>query len=773
MEHLDSFILDLALILAASSIITVLFKKIKQPVVLGYIVAGFLISPNFDWLPTVISSENITLWADIGIVFLMFGIGLEFNLHKVAEVGGGAIITAGVVISAMVTIGYTLGQLMGWSIMDSVFLGCMISMSSTMIVIKAYEEMGLKRRRFATLVVGALVIEDMAGIFMMIILTTISVTQNFSGGALALELTQLILILIVVLILGIYFIPSLLKRIINLLSDEMLLLFSLAVCLGMVVLSVGIGFSEALGAFLAGSILAGTVQAERIERLVQPIKDLFGAVFFVSVGMMIVPRMLVDYWLQILIVTIVVIVGQMLFSSIGCLISGQTLKTSVRVGCSMCQVGEFSFILATLGTSLGVISDYLYPIIVCVSVITAFTTPIFIKNGEKAYFAINNIIPEKLSKKLGSYTSQENAASSLDNDWKNFLANRAVKLLIGIAGMLGVTMLFTTIVESYVYASLPLDSDIANIILALLSIACMLPFAYIMCQRKGRTFIKLWYKSNFNKPPLVAIWAFSVFIAGVFITIMLRRYIFTIPILVDGIIAVALVLIFMRVPILGGRISRMETRFFVNFNERIIEHEKAEMKTRSNKMWVDEKMRLVEYELTDNTGKQFVRDMISNKVYGCMIVSIFRSQQELINLPKANTPLQNGDILTVIGTEEGTAAYLKSLQKNHNIKETKNGSRSLKEYLYYQMFDDDILLENQLMCCALKPLKRPDFMCGKSVKDSKFISKYDGYMIAIERQGLQILSPDRSEILQEGDIIWCLGTQKMVSKLQEDDILMM
>ena len=773
MEHLDSFILDLALILAASSIITVIFKKLKQPVVLGYIVAGFLISPNFEWLPTVISSDSISLWADIGIVFLMFGIGLEFNLHKVAEVGGGAIIIAGTVIAAMVTLGYTAGQLMGWSTMDSVFLGCMISMSSTMIVIKAYEEMGLKRRRFATLVIGALVIEDMAGIFMMIILTTISVTRNFSGKDLAVELSQLIFILIAVLVIGIYIIPSLLKRIIGLLSDEMLLLFSLAVCLVMVVFSVYIGFSEALGAFLAGSILAGTVQAERVEHLVQPIKDLFGAIFFVSVGMMIVPEMLVKYWAQILIISLLVIIGQMLFSCIGSLISGQALKTAVRVGCSMCQVGEFSFILATLGASLGVISDFLYPIIVCVSIITAFTTPIFIGSGEKIYFFVNKIIPKKISSKIGQYTSQDKGASEFDSDWKKFLSNRAVKIIVGIAGMLGITLLFTTIVEPYVYESLDLHSGVARAVLAVLAIACMLPFAYVMCRRRGRTFLKLWYKSNFNKLPLIAIWAISVFIAVVFITVILRRYIFSIPILVDAIIAVLLVLIFMRVPVLGGRISRMETRFFVNFNERIIAHEKAEMKTKSDKMWIDEKMRLVEYKVIDNTGKQFVKDMISNKAFGCMIVSIFRSQQELINLPKANTPLHNGDILTVIGSEEGILAYSKSLQKSHNIKETKNGSRSLKEYLYYQMFDDDILLENQLMCCALKPLKRGDFMCGKSVKDSKFISKYDGYMIAIERQGLQIISPDRSEILQEGDIIWCLGTQKMVGRLQDDDVLML
>lgn len=772
MEQLDSLVLDLALILVVAGFVTIIFRKIKQPVVLGYIVAGFLISPNFEWLPTVIDIQDIETWASIGIVFLMFGIGLEFNLHKVVEVGGGAIITALVVIAGMITVGYSIGQAMGWSSMNSVFLGCMISMSSTMIVIKAYEELGLKRRSFAGIVIGALVIEDLAGIFMMIILTTISVSKNFSGSELFSELGMLLLLLIVMLCLGIFLIPSILKKVEKLLSDELLLFFALGTCLLMVVLSVFIGFSEALGAFLAGSILAGTTQAERIEHLVQPIKDLFGGIFFVSVGMMIVPSMLVTYWLQILIITVVVIFCQMLFSCIGCLASGQALKTAVRVGCSMCQVGEFSFILATLGSSLGVTDDFLYPIIVCVSVITAFTTPIFIKNGENVYLALKKILPQKLQDKIYHYTSQSKGVAVIDKDWKNFLIKKALKVLIGVAGMTTTYYLITSYMEPAILV--PGEKDLgANIILALAALICMAPFIFIMCSRKGRDFLKLWYKTDFNKLPLIAIWLLTIFLSTVFVTIVMNRYLLMIPLIVDILVAVVLVVLMVRLPILSGNFRKLETRFFVNLNERIIARDMLERKTKSDQMWVDEKMHLIEYQLVETTGKEYIRDLIANKAFGCMIVSIFRNAEDLTNFPKADAELKPGDILTVIGSEEGIDAYTSLLKKEHRIKDPKNGKRTLKEYLYFQMFDDDIKPENQLMCCALKPLERGQYMCGRTVKDSRFIAKYGGYMIAIERQGIQILSPDKDERFQEGDIVWCLGTQTMVELLEKEELLML
>ena len=394
--ELDYLIKDLALIFIVASIVTILFKKLNQPVVLGYIVAGFLISPNFTYLPTVIESEDIHVWANIGVVFLMFALGLEFSFKKLATVGGSAFITAMTVMGSMILIGGGIGSLLGWEKMDCIFLGGMLSMSSTMIILKAYEEYRLKQEKFAQLVLGTLVIEDIAGIFMMIILSTISVSQSVSGLAVFQELGILFIELAIWLMLGIYLIPSLLKKIRLLANDEMMLVVSVGICMGMVVIANLIGFSSALGAFMAGSILAGTVQSVRIERIIMPLKDMFGAIFFVAVGMLIDPKLLVEYIGPILIITVVTILGQMTFATLGILLSGQSLHTAVRGGFSMVQIGEFSFIVATLGMSLGVISDFLYPVVVCVSVITSFTTPIFINNSEKVYRFINGKLPSGL-----------------------------------------------------------------------------------------------------------------------------------------------------------------------------------------------------------------------------------------------------------------------------------------------------------------------------------------------------------------------------------------
>ena len=394
--ELDYLKKDLALIFIVASIVTILFKKLNQPVVLGYIVAGFLISPNFTYLPTVIESEDIHVWANIGVVFLMFALGLEFSFKKLATVGGSAFVTAMTVMGSMILIGGGVGSLLGWGKMDCIFLGGMLSMSSTMIILKAYEEYRLKQEKFAQLVLGTLVIEDIAGIFMMIILSTISVSQSVSGLAVFQELGILFIELAIWLMLGIYLIPSLLKKIRLLANDEMMLVVSVGICMGMVVIANLIGFSSALGAFMAGSILAGTVQSVRIERIIMPLKDMFGAIFFVAVGMLIDPKLLVEYIGPILIITVVTILGQMTFATLGILLSGQSLHTAVRGGFSMVQIGEFSFIVATLGMSLGVISDFLYPVVVCVSVITSFTTPIFINNSEKVYRFLNGKLPSGL-----------------------------------------------------------------------------------------------------------------------------------------------------------------------------------------------------------------------------------------------------------------------------------------------------------------------------------------------------------------------------------------
>ena len=400
--HIPALISDLAVMLITAGLITILFKKINQPLVLGYILAGFLISTYFPFFPTVVDTENIETWSEIGIIFLMFHLGLEFNLHKLARVGSTAIITAIVEVAGILVMGFAAGRLLGFSVMDSIFLGGMLSMSSTTIIIKAFDELNMKKKKFTELVFGTLVIEDIVGIFMMVILSTISVSKNVSGGEVFTSLFVMVLYLVVWLILGIYLLPTFLNKTIKLMNDEMLLIVALGVCFGMVILADILGFSSALGAFLAGSLLAGTVHVERIEHLTKGVKDLFGAIFFLSVGMLVNPETLVNYALPIVVITIVTIAGKLIFSTLGMLLSGQTLANSMMSGFSLAQIGEFAFIIASLGMSLGVTGNYLYPIVVSVSVITTFTTPFFIKGAPKAVSVVEKHLPDKLLVKLQS-----------------------------------------------------------------------------------------------------------------------------------------------------------------------------------------------------------------------------------------------------------------------------------------------------------------------------------------------------------------------------------
>lgn len=439
--HLPDLVSDLAVILLTGGVITVIFKKLNLPLVLGYILAGFLIGPYMPLFFSLADIEAVSTWSEIGIIILMFCLGLEFNLHKLASVGGTAIITALVEVGGMLAMGFAVGQLMGWGTMDSIFLGGMLSMSSTTIIIKAFDELNVRKTDFAQLVFGTLVMEDIAGIFMMIILSTISVSKSISGGALALQLGLLVLYLVLWLVLGIFLLPTLLNKASKLMSDETLLIVSLGICFGMVLLADALGFSSALGAFLAGSLLAGTVHAERVEHLTSGVKDLFGAVFFISVGMMLDPGAVVKYIWPILILTAVTIVGKLLFSSLGVLLSGHTLRQAIYCGCSLAQIGEFAFIIASLGLSLGVIADYIYPIIISVSVITTLTTPFFIKSADRICTGLERLLPQKLVQQLERYTDEEQSVKEQDSDWAVFLRRYVKRTVFYGVLMLGIVIL--------------------------------------------------------------------------------------------------------------------------------------------------------------------------------------------------------------------------------------------------------------------------------------------------------------------------------------------
>lgn len=763
--NLDSLISDLALILIVAAIVTILFKKLKQPVVLGYIVAGFLISPNFTLLPTVVASEDIHVWANIGAVFLMFGLGLEFSFKKIATVGGSAFIIAMTVMGSMILIGTGVGSLMGWEKMDCIFLGGMLSMSSTMIILKAYEEYDLKQKKFAQLVLGTLVIEDIAGIFMLIVLSTISVSQNVSGLMLIRDIGLLMVYLAIWLLAGIYLIPSVLKWVSKLLTDELLLLFSVGLCLGMVVVANYIGFSSALGAFLAGSILAGTVQSARIERIVTPVKDLFGGIFFVSVGMLIEPHLLIEYLVPIAVITVVTILGQMLFSTIGILLSGQSLQTAIQGGFSMVQIGEFSFIVATLGMSLGVISDFLYPVVVCVSVITSFTTPIFIKNAEKVYQLLERVLPNGMKIFIRKNTSEHQIHNDKDKDWYDYIKKVLLRMVLCSVILFLIYWVGTRYLDPVMYYYLKYRGLSDVVCVVAIGIA-MTPFIALMHGTNDALYTKLWLKHRYNRFPLLTLKWLRILIAACFLSLVVRHF-FRIPFVILMLFAVFLSIWIIRSDYIKGKTLNMEMRFLSNFSEKTLEKEKKERGLKGQFKWINESLFVAEFQVTDTSQKKTILDFARDRAFRVTIIRIIRGYK-IMNLPAAMDEVQEGDLLHMMGTMDEIDACTMLLEKEDCIEYTDHEDECLKDYIYSQTFYG-IPKERQLLCCPI-PIDASSEFVKKSIKNSGIRDRYRGNVIGIERGNLPIISPDIDTVIQEGDLIWALGTERMANSLIKGDI---
>lgn len=478
MSQLPTLIADLALILICAGIMTLLFKKLKQPLVLGYVVAGFLASPHMPFTPSVMDSANIKTWADIGVIFLLFALGLEFSFKKIVKVGGSAIIAACTIIFCMILLGIGVGMSFGWHRMDSLFLGGMIAMSSTTIIYKAFDDLGLRKKQFTGLVLSILILEDILAIVLMVMLSTMAVSHNFEGTEMLESIGKLLFFLILWFVVGIYLIPEFLKRCRKLMGEETLLIVSLALCFGMVVMAANTGFSAAFGAFIMGSILAETIEAESIDRLVKPVKDLFGAIFFVSVGMMVDPAMIVEYAIPIIVITLAVILGQAIFGTFGVILSGKPLKTAMQCGFSLTQIGEFAFIIASLGVSLHVTSDFLYPIVVAVSVITTFLTPYMIRLAEPASTFVDAHLPESWRKFLMRYSSGSQTALNHENLWKKLLiAMVRITVVYSIVSISIIALSFRFVVPFF-KENLP--HFWASLLGAVFVILCIAPFCVLL-----------------------------------------------------------------------------------------------------------------------------------------------------------------------------------------------------------------------------------------------------------------------------------------------------
>lgn len=751
--HIPVLISDLAVMLITAGLITILFKKIKQPLVLGYILAGFLISSYFPFFPTVVDTDSITTWSEIGIIFLMFHLGLEFNLHKLARVGSTAIITAIVEVIGILAVGFLAGRLLGFGVMDSVFLGGMLSMSSTTIIIKAFDELQLRGKKFTELVFGTLVIEDIVGIFMMVILSTISVSKNVTGGQVAGSLSLMILYLIIWLILGIYFLPTFLNRTIKLMNDEMLLIVSLGVCFGMVILANALGFSSALGAFLSGSLLAGTVHVERIEHLTKGVKDLFGAVFFLSVGMLVNPQTLVEYATPIIVITAVTIFGKLIFSSLGMLLSGQTLDNALRCGFSLAQIGEFAFIIASLGMSLGVTGDYLYPIVVSVSVITTFTTPFCIKTAPKFISVIEKHLPDSLVAKLNKYTSEDQAEKEKDNDWYLYI-KKYFRRVVVFGGLMLVIAIFGIHVAEPALSGY-MGKTAADTITCVLIYVFMAPFVGPMMNLHNNLFTSLWLKRKSFRLPLIVLNLIKVAIA-VSIAMIPLAVLFNVKAIWLFFIIVGIMVILGRSDGMTGWYLQLETRFLRNFNERIIKREEA---LGMKETWLDDKLHIISF-FAPKEGEFLgtpLRELDWGYRYNVYVVKIQRGTHTYI-LPKENVSIQAGDKVYVVGEEMAIMNFYKIIDS-----EPCKRMRTVRQFMDSGYPDVD----KALAICAVKITGQEDF-AGKSIKNGNVRSHWNCMILGLQRKGLTVIMPNASMIISKGDIMWVMGSNNNVGRLASE-----
>ena len=766
MSHLPTIITDLAMILLVAGVTTILFKKINQPLVLGYIIAGFITGPNFVFFPTVADKVNVQAWSEIGVIFLLFALGLEFSFYKLKKVGSTAFVSTAVIIFSMLFVGYSVGQLLGWSHMDSIFLGGMLSMSSTAIIIKAFDDLQLREKSFTEVVFGVLIVEDIAGIAMMVILATIAVaTSGISTVELALSVGRLVFFLVLWFVAGMYLIPTFFKKAQKLMTDETLVVVSIGLCLGMVYLATSLGFSSALGAFIMGSLIAEAPNAEHIEHLVSPIKDLFGAVFFVSVGMMVNPALLLDYAVPVAVLVATTILGQLFFSTCGVLAAGQKLHTAVLCGFSLTQIGEFSFILATLGMNLGVTSDFLYPIIVAVSVITTFTTPFFINAAEPAYAKLVSILPQRFLDWLERYTDNNDIKG--DQDWKNLLTDYVLHMVIYA------TLLFAIMLGSSLYLLPYLQDNLqlpyANFIAAAATFLVMAPLLRaILVNRAGSAelFSILWFKRRANHLPLMILILGKVLLASCSLYFIFNDLMGIHGILAFGAIIVAVYFIASS-DWLMGEYLRIESRFLVNLNEKHMrKHREAQGGEQGH--WFDEELYLAYYKVADNSpiiGKT-MKQLAVRQYYGCNVLQI-RTPQATIDMPGGEVMVTKGANLLLIGSASQLKIMDAAIIQRHLELHRLWGPVTMRQFM---LEDHAYAPEQQFLSLAITIDKHSPIL-GTSLKAADLRQKWSCLVIGLERGAFTITNPNVSLVFEENDLLWVLGKQKMMNTLIREEIL--
>lgn len=744
MASLPELVKDLALILIVASIVTLIFKKLRQPLVLGYIVAGFIVSPHMPLTMSVLDKENIHTWADIGVMFLLFSLGLDFSIKKILKMGISPFISAIIIVFSMMMLGMGVGHAFSWSKMDCIFLGGMMAMSSTTIIYKAFDDMGLRQQRFAGLVMSVLILEDILAIVMMVMLSAIASGNNPDGEQMLGSLFKIGFFLILWFVVGLFAIPTFLRHTRKLMSSETMLIVALGLCCAMAWVSSSVGFSSAFGAFVMGSILAETIEADKIIRLVEPVKNLFGAIFFVSVGMLVDPNILISYALPIAILVIAILAGQGIFGTLGFMLSGQPLKTAMRCGFSMAQIGEFAFIIASLGLSLGVISEFLYPVVVAVSVITTFLTPYMIRAAEPAYTILEKRLPKRWIRRLNHLGAEHHASPDEQSLWKRLLRKMMLNTLIYAILILAITAVMLSFFLPFARHLLP--HWWANGACGVLTLLLIAPFmrALVMKNNHSDEFRALWIENRMNRLPLT----FTV-LARIAIAVAFLFYICNYLARFANAIVITLALTAIALMILSRglkqRSIRLERLFIKNLNSREIQAEvTGKRKPRFEGHLLDRDIHISEFTVPENSswaGQSLGQIEFRNR-FGVHVSSILRGYQRL-NIPGGDCIIFPGDQLQVIGNDEQLTQFGLTLD--------------------FETIPEDEHIEEREMKLQKFVISSKSKLIGTDLQNSGIRDQYNCMVVGIEegQKHLTIVNP--SHVFQAGDIVWMVGEKESLA----------
>ena len=749
MSEVPTLINDLALILIVASTVTLLFKKLKQPLVLGYIMAGFIVSPHMPYTMSVMDTVDIKIWADIGVMFLLFSLGLDFSFKKILKMGITPVITTLTIIFAMMTLGIVVGHAFDWKRMDCIFLGGMLAMSSTTIIYKAFTDMGLRQQKFAQPVMSVLILEDILAIVMMVMLSALASGNNPDGGEMIGSVVKIGFFLVLWFVVGIFAVPLFLRSTRKLINNETLLIVSLGLCCLMAVVSTKVGFSSAFGAFVMGSILAETIEAAKIEKLVAPVKDLFGAVFFVSVGMLVDPNIIVEYAVPIAVLVLTILLGQSIFGTFGFLIGGQSLKSAMRCGFSMAQIGEFSFIIASLGLSLHVTGEFLYPVVVAVSVITTFLTPYMIRLSVPSYNVLERHLPKTWVRALNNITLSHPSSAPKSN-WHSLIAQMArITLIYSILSVATIALMFTFFLP-FIRRMMPGMHWWANGICGVLTVMFIAPFlrAIVMKKNHSEEFRALWNDSRSNRMPLLVTILVRLIIASAFV-FYICNYLtrFTNALMMTIAVAVVGIMILSRG--LKKQSIKMERMFVQNLRSRDIEQQVLGLKKPLYEgHLLDRDIHISEIEIPENStwsGLCLAELRLSNR-FGIHVSSILRGHRR-INIPGGDDIVFPGDKLQVIGSDSQLAATHAALAVD--------------------IEPDDPDIEKREMRLSQIIIDKHSPFVGKTLPETGLRSEFNCMVVGREegKENLSMVGP--SYKMRLGDILWIVGEDEALRRLQE------